>query len=75
MSISRKIMIEKEKALGAKTAIVYCTIHDELIYAPGERDVAPAVATPFRIELRLDGSVWRGRRPGYREKPFTGNGI
>lgn len=75
VSVSRRLMIQKEKKFGARTAIIYCTIHDELIYAPGERGVAPEIASPFRIELRLDGSVWKGRRNSRRELPFTGNGV
>lgn len=52
-----------EEILGPQQALATCTIHDELVYAPSESDIDPKLATPFRIHLRSDGSVFKGRDP------------
>lgn len=67
----RERMIEKERLLGDKLAILRCTVHDELYYAPQERDIDIWAAKPFRIELRVSGAVWRGRANGPREFVFS----
>ncbi len=61
MSLERKRMIELEARLGLATPIMTCTVHDELHFASGERHIHPKEASPFLVQLRLDGSVRQGR--------------
>lgn len=70
MSDARKYMIELEKKVGTRLSIVECHIHDELYYATSE-DHDPALATPFRIRLFVDGSVVRKRVSPPRTFIFT----
>ena len=67
----RKYMIEKEKRLGTALPIVECHIHDEFYYAPQETHLDDSIASPFRIVLRVDGSVKAGRVPAPRTFVFS----
>lgn len=71
ISPSRTRMVEQEKILGSALPVVECHIHDELVYAPAERNIDPQLASPFRITLRTDGSVKRGRVYPPRTSIFT----
>ncbi len=49
--------------------IVYCTMHDVMYYYPREADAGGHLMDPFKIELKVDGSVESGRKPGARLLP------
>jgi hypothetical protein len=66
---------ERLKKLGPKFPLVVCQIHDELDHARKEATVDPHFTSPYTIELRLDGSVFRGRNPEWlRSNIFSGEG-
>lgn len=60
------------KQFGTSTTIVFCNIHDELIYQPRETKVSPVYQKPFCIDLLADGSVKAGRMNRPRTKLYSG---
>ena len=72
ISASRARVIEREKEQGAVAPIVECTAHDEFYYAQQEKDVDNYVARPFKVYLRLDGSVVARRFQTTRDFPISG---
>lgn len=72
VSEARKRVIERVKQQGESAQIVECTGHDEFYYAPGEKDIDDLVANPFKVYLRLDGSVVARRFQTIRDYPISG---
>lgn len=46
---------------GSQYPIVYCGMHDVMFYFPREKDELTSQRRTFTIELRIDGSIWKGR--------------
>lgn len=71
-SFDRDLMIKKEAAAGSSVVIAECTVHDELFYAPHEKDVDPHLAMRFMIQLQANGAVKAHRVHQFRDLPVTG---
>ncbi|MBI5708347.1 MAG: prepilin-type N-terminal cleavage/methylation domain-containing protein [Armatimonadetes bacterium] len=49
--------------LAGSYALLICHTHDELFFMPSQPAVDPELANPLVIELRANGSVYKGRMP------------
>jgi prepilin-type N-terminal cleavage/methylation domain-containing protein len=72
ISQSRLQTVNRESKEGTNLVIVYCTVHDEVFFAPHETHVDPLLAQRFLIQLTVTGSVRQGRVPQFRDFPVTG---
>ena len=48
---------ENVQKLGSGAWLLYCNVHDEVVYQPAEVDINQKYIKPFVIDLFLDGSV------------------
>ncbi|MEM4407421.1 MAG: type II secretion system protein [Candidatus Caldarchaeum sp.] len=54
-------LIKKILTRGNEFPLFSCFVHDETYYLPREEHIDPRIAGVYTMEIRLDGSVWRGR--------------
>lgn len=64
-------VLEQIRQRGAEAPLVICQIHNEIYYVPREGNVAPVYTKPFVIELRANGTIFRGRMPYLRNTFFN----